>query len=65
MREKISLALVFVGFILLFGIAGADDMRTMQGIYTPILPLILKSLIPLGMLGIGAVMARPKENNNE
>lgn len=57
MREKISLALVFVGFILLFGIAGTDDFQTMNGIYTPIMPLILKSLIPLGMLGIGAVLS--------
>lgn len=57
MREKISLTLVIVGLFLLFGIAGADDYQTMQGIFTPILPLILKSLIPLGMLGIGAILS--------
>ena len=57
MREKISVVLVFMGFILLLGIAGGDDYQTMHGIYTPILPLVLKSLIPLGMLGIGAVLS--------
>ena len=62
MREKIGLTLVFVGFFILYGIAGTDDFMTMQGIYTPVMPLILKSLIPLGMLGIGAVMLNGGES---
>lgn len=62
MREKISLTLVCVGVFLLFGIAGADDFQTMQGIYTPVMPLILKTLIPLMMLGIGVAMSRTEED---
>ena len=60
MREKISLALVFVGVFLLLGVVGADDYQTAQGICTPILPIVLKSLIPLGMIGIGALMLNIK-----
>lgn len=56
MREKISLTLVFVGLFLLFGIAGADDFQNMQGIYTPIMPLLLKMVIPLGMTILGVEM---------
>lgn len=56
MKKKIGVILVIIGFFILLGIAGTDDVAMMQGIHAPVLSLMIKALIPLGMLGAGAVM---------
>ena len=52
-RTGIGMMLIGVGFFWLMGIAGADDFNTMQHIFTPVLPLIVKSVVGLLFMGAG------------
>ena len=52
-RIGIGMILIGVGFFWLMGIAGADDFNTMQHIFTPVLPLIVKSVVGLLFMGAG------------
>ena len=52
-REGVGMALIGIGFFWLMGVAGADDFYTMQHVFNPVLPLIMKSLLGLLITGAG------------
>ena len=52
-REGVGMALVGIGFFWLMGVAGTDDFNTMQHVFNPVLPLIMKSLLGLLITGVG------------
>ena len=52
-RERIGMILFIIGVFWLMGVAGTDDFNTMQHIFTPVLPLMIKSLIGLLIAGTG------------
>ena len=52
-REGVGMALVAIGFFWLMGVAGADDFNTMQHVFNPMLPLIIKSVLGLLIMGAG------------
>ena len=52
-REGVGMALIGIGFFWLMGVAGTDDFYTMQHVFNPILPLIVKSLVGLLITGAG------------
>ena len=56
LRKKIGVALVLVGFVALIGMAGADDVAVANGVHSPMLPLLLKGILFLAMMGTGAVL---------
>ena len=56
-REKtIGGILAIAGFLLLIGMAGTDDVAVLGGVHAPILPLILKGILYLLMMGVGAML---------
>ena len=52
-RERIGMILFIIGIFWMMGVAGTDDFNTMQHIFTPVLPLMIKSLIGLLIAGTG------------
>ena len=52
-REGVGMALFGIGFFWLMGVAGADDFNTMQHVFTPVIPLIMKSVFGLLIVGLG------------
>ena len=52
-REGVGMALIGIGFFWLMGVAGTDDYNTMQHIFTPVLPLVIKSAFGLLITGAG------------
>ena len=52
-RERIGMILFIIGVFWMMGVAGTDDFNTMQHIFTPVLPLMIKSLIGLLIAGTG------------
>lgn len=52
-RERIGMILFIIGVSWLMGVAGADDFNTMQHVFNPVLPLVVKSLIGLLIAGTG------------
>lgn len=52
-REGVGMALIGIGFFWLMGVAGTDDFNTMQHIFTPVLPLVIKSAFGLLITGAG------------
>ena len=52
-REGVGMALVAIGFFWLMGVAGTDDFNTMQHVFNPVLPLIIKSVLGLLITGAG------------
>lgn len=52
-REGVGMALFGIGFFWLMGVVGTDDFNTMQHIFTPVLPLVIKSIIGLLITGAG------------
>lgn len=52
-REGVGMVLVAIGFFWLMGVAGTDDFNTMQHVFTPVLPLIIKSVLGLLITGAG------------
>lgn len=52
-RERIGMILFIIGVFWMMGVAGTDDYNTMQHIFTPVLPLMIKSLIGLLIAGTG------------
>lgn len=55
-KKHLGRGLLFLGFILLIGMAGADDVAVLEGVHAPILPLLLKGILFLAMMGTGAVL---------
>ena len=52
-RERIGMILFIIGVFWMMGVAGADDFNTMQHVFNPVLPLVIKSLIGLLITGTG------------
>ena len=52
-RERIGMILFIIGVFWMLGVAGADDFNTMQHVFNPVLPLVVKSLIGLLIAGTG------------
>ena len=52
-RERIGMILFIIGVFWMMGVAGADDFNTMQHVFNPVLPLVVKSLIGLLITGAG------------
>lgn len=55
-KKTIGGILAFAGFFLLLGMAGTDDVAVLDGVHAPILPLLLKGILFLAMMGTGAVL---------
>lgn len=55
-KRKIGSLLSFIGFSLLLGMAGADDVAVLEGAHGPMLPLVLKGILFLSMMAVGAVL---------
>ena len=55
-RERIGMILVGIGFFWMMGVAGTDDYNTMQHIFTPVFPLIIKAAIGLLITGAGVLI---------
>ena len=52
-RQGVGMALIGIGFFWLMGVAGADDFNTMQHVFNPVLPLVIKSLLGILITGAG------------
>lgn len=52
-RERVGMILFIIGVFWMMGVAGADDFNTMQHVFNPVLPLVVKSLIGLLIAGAG------------
>ena len=52
-REGVGMALVGIGFFWLMGVAGADDFNSMQHVFYPVFPLVMKTLLGLLITGAG------------
>ena len=63
--EGIGLAFLGVSFFWLMGVAGADDFNTMQHIFTPVIPLIIKSALGLLGMGLGVVLVNMKGGDQD
>lgn len=55
-KKTIGGILAIAGFFLLLGMAGTDDVAVLNGVHAPILPLLLKGILFLAMMGTGAVL---------
>ena len=55
-RKQLGGILAIAGFILLLGMAGTDDVAVLDGDHAPIIPLLLKGILFLAMMGTGAVL---------
>jgi succinate dehydrogenase/fumarate reductase cytochrome b subunit len=63
-RRITGLMLSVIGFVFLFGMAGADDVAVMEGAHGPMLPLILKGFLYLVMMAIGAILLGGESNED-
>ena len=52
-RERIGMILFIIGVFWLMGVAGADDFNSMQHVFNPVLPLVMKTLLGLLITGAG------------
>lgn len=53
-KRQFGFILSITGFILLLGMAGASDVSALEGVHTPLLPLVLKGVLYLVIMAIGA-----------
>lgn len=66
-REGIGMFLVGIGFFWMMGVAGTDDYNTAMHIFTPMLPLVIKSVFGLLVIGSGVMLVDMKggEDNED
>lgn len=55
-RKQLGGILAIAGFFLLLGMAGTDDVAVLDGVHAPIIPLLLKGILFLAMMGTGEVL---------
>lgn len=55
-KKYLGAGLVLIGFLFAIGIAGTDDVHTLQGIHDPILPTFVTILIALAVMAVGVVL---------
>ena len=65
-KKRIGGGLVLFGMTALIGMAGTDDVAVANGVHSPIVPLILKGILFLAMMAVGAVLVGgdPDENRD-
>lgn len=65
-KKRIGGGLVLFGMTALIGMAGTDDAAVANGVHSPIVPLILKGILFLAMMAVGAVLVGgdPDENRD-
>lgn len=65
-KKRIGGGLVLFGMAALIGMAGTDDVAVANGVHSPIVPLILKGILFLAMMAVGAVLVGggPDENRD-
>lgn len=65
-KKRIGGGLVLFGMTALIGMAGTDDVAVANGVHSPIVPLILKGILFLTMMAVGAVLVGggPDENRD-
>lgn len=56
LKKQLGGILAIAGFFLLLGMAGTDDVAVLDGDHAPIIPLLLKGILFLAMMGTGAVL---------
>lgn len=56
LKKQLGGILAIAGFFLLLGMAGTDDVAVLNGVHSPMLPLLLKGLLFLSMMATGAVL---------
>ena len=56
-----GVVLMAASFIWILGVAGADDLDTMQQIASPIVPLVIKTALGLLGMGLGLLLASIRE----
>lgn len=59
--NRFGAVLMAASFIWILGVAGADDLNTLQQAASPILPLIVKTALGLIGMGIGLLLASIRE----
>ena len=64
-RERIGMILFIIGVFWMMGVAGADDFNTMQHIFTPVIPLIIKSAFGLLGMGLGVMLVNMKGGEDD
>ena len=64
-RQGVGMAFVGISFFWLMGVAGADDFNTMQHIFTPVIPLIIKSAFGLLGMGLGVMLVNMKGGEDD
>lgn len=64
-RYGIGMFLVGIGFFWMMGVAGTDDYNTMRHIFTPVLPLIIKSAFGLLEMGLGVMLVNMKGGEDD
>ena len=52
-RERVGMILFIIGVFWMMGVAGADDFNTMQHVFNPVFPLVIKTLLGLLITGAG------------
>ncbi len=64
-RQGVGMALIGIGFFWLMGVAGADDFNTMQHIFTPVFPLVVKTLLGLLIMGSGVMLTNGGDQDED
>lgn len=64
-RYGIGMFLVGIGLFWTMGVAGTDDYNTMRHIFTPVLPLIIKSAFGLLGMGLGVMLVNMKGGEDD
>ncbi len=52
-RQGVGMALIGIGFFWLMGVAGTDDFNTLQHVFNPLLPLVIKTAVGLLITALG------------
>ena len=63
-KKRIGGGLVLFGMTALIGMAGTDDVDVSNGVHSPIVPLILKGILFLAMMAVGAVLVGGETDEN-
>ena len=62
MLSRIGTLMVAGGFLGLMCIGGAEDLEYAQGVTSPFLPLVIKTVIALAVMAAGVYFAGGAEN---
>ena len=63
MLSKIGTMMVGAGFLGLMCIGGGEDLEFAQGVTSPFLPLVIKTVIALAIMAVGVALAGGEQND--